>query len=112
MIEKIRNTVVLVREKAKNIYQEVRGKKIFKVMLVAVGLVVLIAAMGTIASFIKRQKVTLPIVSPTPVITPEAVVPEITETEARLKTLKEDVFSLDVYQKRLSPPVFDFKISF
>ena len=49
--------------------------------------------------------------SDTPEI-PEAKAPEVSETEAKLKALKERVFGLDIYQKRLSPPSFDFKISF
>lgn len=81
-------------------------------MVAILGIVVLIIITGAIFSVFRNKNVSTPSVSPTPEVTSQTQSPEADETEAKLKILRDSVFSLDVYQKKLAPPVFDFKISF
>lgn len=99
------------KEALSRLFSEIRSRKLFKVFVVLLGIILLIVV-GTIFSVFRNKTVSLPVASTTPQSTPETEAPEVDETETKLKALKDRVFGLEVYQRRLSPPVFDFKISF
>lgn len=103
-----------VKELVKNLYLKISTfvypkRKIF---LLIFGVLFFMLLVGIILSNFRNKADTVIQPSPTPQATSAAKTLETSDVALKLKTLKEKVFSLDVYQKHLSPPLFDFKISF
>lgn len=109
-----RGTRDSAREILKNLYIKTSSflypkRKIF---LVIFGVLFFILLVGIVLSAFKNKGTPTIQSSPTPEATPETKALQVSEAGLKLKTLKERVFGLDVYQRHLSPPSFDFKISF
>lgn len=99
----------LVKEVAKKIYE---NKKIFRLMIIVLGILLLVTVAGLIFSAAKNRGQIKTAVSPTPQATLQASEKNEDENITKLKLLKEKILNLDIYQKRLSPPSVNFNISF
>ena len=106
----------LVKEVFKKFYEKNsvsgNGKKIFRLVVAIFGVLILVIVAGLIFSASKNGG-EIKLFSPP---TPEATIVPGKESEdeniTKLKGLKEKIFNLDIYQKRLSPPSVNFTISF
>ena len=100
----------LAKTALKNFYSS--KKKLFKSLAIVLGilLVVLIAALGYLAFRNQGQSSLGPY--PTPETSPISDTTEVNENEVKLGALKEEIIKLDIFQKRLAPPIINFKISF
>lgn len=105
-----RKTIDLAKEKLRNFYYS--KKKLFKSLAIALGvlLVVVIAAL-VYSAFANRNKGGLE-AYPTPEASPVSTSTEVNENEVKLNALREKIIKLDIFQKRLAPPIINFKISF
>jgi len=99
----------LVKGVAKKMYE---NKKIFRLMIIILGALLLVTIAGLIFSAAKNRGQIKIAVSPTPQATLQALEKNEDENITKLKLLKEKIFNLDIYQKRLSPPSLNFDISF
>ena len=97
-----RKPIDLVKEKVKNFTQNKR----------LLGLIFIILIAGVIFSFLNKRVGPKILTSPAPHATQTFKNPEANESAEKLKSLKEKIFNLDIYQKRLSPPNINFDITF
>lgn len=95
-------------------YVSFKKKKIFMVLVILFGIIILIIITGTIYRLSKssNQK---PIAtnSPKPVPTQEIVFTEESKkSKSVIETLREKIQKIDISQRYLTPPNIDFKVDF
>lgn len=87
-------------------------KKLIRVLLIVLGsLFALLVVLLAVSAIKNQQRVRSSLVFPSPTGAPTAT-PEANTTEEKLKILKDNIFKLDVYQGRLSPPTVKFDSAF
>ncbi len=98
----------------KDIYINVKNKKIFKLIMILFGIIVSIIILGSIYSLIRNTDNKQPILpSPTPAPTPQIILTdESKKSQSILEELRNKILNLDINQKHLTPPSIDFDISF
>lgn len=99
----------LVKDVFKKFYQ---NKKIFWLVVGLFVILVFITIVGLIFSITNGQVKKPVTVAPTPQTASISKIKSTDETEQALKALKERIFDLDIYQKRLTPPSVKFDIAF
>lgn len=97
----------------KDVFKKFReNKKLFRLAVILLGAMFIIIIVGFFFSVFKNRGGPEVAVSPTPQPTQIFENPEANKNIEKLKNLKEKMFNIDIYQKRLSPPTINFKVDF
>lgn len=98
----------------KDVYTNIKGKKIFKLLAILFGIIFFIIIIGSIYSIVKNSRGNKTVLSsPSPVATAQVILTEESKkSKSVLEELKNRILNLDINQKHLTPPSIDFNISF